>query len=122
MSLFSQEPPTPFKRLADLVPRDVVPVPSDFSAMLKEFAAPPRAVLGALSTMPRIPSPAEAAFQTLVEQIKEFEGELDDQHEAVIWMVSFGQRLVMSVDRILLRGPALIVFCGRTEDGPMQIV
>jgi hypothetical protein len=66
---------------------------------------------------------AESFHDRLIEMIGEFEKELDDQHEAGIRLVSFGQTVIFHLEDIGYYNPSLIRFFGRTEDGnPVELI
>ena len=55
---------------------------------------------------------ADYSYQVILERIKEFEEELDDEHEVAIMLASFGQSITMSVIDIGYSNPSTLVFYG----------
>lgn len=66
--------------------------------------------------MPIIKSPQEYAFNTLVEQLKQFEEETSDEEVVAAMLASFGQSVIIHIHAIRRAGQ---FFCleGVTEDG-----
>jgi hypothetical protein len=60
-------------------------------------------------------NPAKWAYERLMNYIKEFEAELDDDHEIGARLVSFGQNVTFHIEDIGYHGPDMITFDGRTE-------
>lgn len=55
---------------------------------------------------------ADYQYELILEQIKDFEDTLDDEHEVGIQLASFGQSILMNVTSIGYSNPYLIVFYG----------
>lgn len=66
--------------------------------------------------MPRNYSLADYSYEVIMERIKEFEDELDDQHEVAVKLASFGQSITMSVTDIGYSNPSTLVFYGLVGD------
>ena len=64
---------------------------------------------------PRPINPAQWAYERLGEYIKDFEAELDDEHEIGARLVSFGQSVTFHIESIGYYGPDILTFHGRTE-------
>jgi hypothetical protein len=60
-------------------------------------------------------NPAEWMYQRLVTYIKDFEAELDPDHEIGARLVSFGQSVTFHIDDIGFHGPDIITFYGVNE-------
>ena len=58
---------------------------------------------------------ADYQYEVIMEQIKEFEEELDENQELAIKLASFGQTILMSVTDIGYCNPNTIVFYGTIE-------
>lgn len=57
-------------------------------------------------------SMADYAYEVILDRIKEFEEELDDEHEVAVRLASFGQSITMSVTSIGYANPSTLVFYG----------
>ena len=55
---------------------------------------------------------AEYALDFILEQIQEFEDSLDDDHEVLVQLASFGQSIQMQVLEIRAENPNYLVFSG----------
>ena len=55
---------------------------------------------------------ADYSYEVIMDRIKEFESELDDEHETAIQLASFGQNITMSVTDIGYSNPSTLVFHG----------
>ena len=78
-----------------------------------------------LKQLPKIDpiNPAKWAYESLMEYIKDFEAELDDNHEVGAQLVSFGQLVTFHIEAVSYDGPSIITFHGRTEAmGKVQLV
>lgn len=58
---------------------------------------------------------ADYTYEVILERIKEFEDELDDEHEVALKLASFGQTILMSVTEIGYSNPSTLVFYGFVE-------
>lgn len=58
---------------------------------------------------------ADYQYEVLIERIKEFEEDLDDDHEIAVKLASFGQSITLSVTDIGYSNPSIIVFHGYVE-------
>ena len=54
-------------------------------------------------------------YKKLVEQIKEFEGGLDQEHEIAIRLASFGTSILMAVENISYQNPDMLYFYGKVS-------
>lgn len=58
---------------------------------------------------------ADHSYRVIMDRIKEFEDELDDDHEVSIMLTSFGQSITMSVTDIGYSNPSTLVFHGNVS-------
>jgi hypothetical protein len=72
-----------------------------------------------LPVMPEIQIPeirdysmADYQFEVIMERIKDFEDELDDEHEVAIQLASFGKDILLNVTDIGYSNPNTLVFYG----------
>ena len=78
-------------------------------------------ILGSQIKIP-IPSksqinPAAWTYERLVKYIKEFEENLDNEHEIGARLVSFGQNVTFHIENMGYHGPDIITFYGKNEKG-----
>ena len=57
-------------------------------------------------------SNADYQYEIICENIKEFENELDDEHEVALQLTSFGQSILLNVTDIGYSNPSIIHFYG----------
>ena len=55
---------------------------------------------------------ADRQYELIMEAIADYEKGLDDSHEVALYLASFGQSILMSVERIGYANPSLIYFHG----------
>ena len=55
---------------------------------------------------------ADYTYEVIVERIKDFEEELDEDHEVALQLASFGQSITLSVTDIGYSNPSTLVFHG----------
>lgn len=55
---------------------------------------------------------ADYSYEVIMKRIKEFEDELDDEHEVSVKLTSFGQSVTMAVTSIGYSNPSTLVFYG----------
>lgn len=55
---------------------------------------------------------ADYAYEVIMNRIKEFEDELDDEHEIALKLASFGQSITLAVTDIGYSNPTTLVFYG----------
>ena len=60
----------------------------------------------------RNPKHAEYQYELVTEAIREFQNELDDEHEVGLLLASFGQSILLNVTDIGYANPSLIYFYG----------
>ncbi len=66
---------------------------------------------------------ANEFYERLVEYIYDFEQELNDEEEVGARLVSFGESVLIHVERIGYYNPSLISFYGTNEHGkPLQLI
>lgn len=59
---------------------------------------------------------ADYAYEVIMDRIKEFEDDLDSDHEVAVRLASFGQSITMSVTEIGYSNPNTLVFYGYVGD------
>jgi hypothetical protein len=68
-------------------------------------------------------NPVIGVFEALGDYIKEFEAELDQDHEIGARIVQFGSSLQIHVQNVGYTPPSLITFSGKTSEGdPVQLI
>lgn len=72
--------------------------------------------------VPRDYNMADWKFEKLIEQIRTFEDELDDNHEVALKLASFGSAVVMYVMTIGYQNPDMLYFYGFVEGQPAQLI
>lgn len=58
---------------------------------------------------------ADYTYEIIMEQIKEFEDNLDDNHEAMLRLTSFGTSILMAVTEIGYANPSTLLFYGLVD-------
>ena len=58
---------------------------------------------------------ASYSYKVIMERIKEFESELDDEHEVAMQLASFGKSIVLAVTDIGYSNPSTLVFYGYVD-------
>ena len=61
-------------------------------------------------------------YKKIMEQIEEFEKELDDQHEIALQLTSFGTSKLMAVREISYQNPDMLYFVGKVDGQPAQLI
>ena len=59
---------------------------------------------------------ADYTYEVIMDRIKEFEDDLDDEHEVAVQLAAFGQSVVLSVTGITYSNPSTLVFHGYVGD------
>ncbi len=72
--------------------------------------------------MPRDYNMADWKFEKLIEQVKAFEEDLDDDHEVALKLASFGSSVVMYVITIGYQNPDMLYFYGFVDGQPAQLI
>ncbi|MHD0319431.1 DUF6173 family protein [Fusobacterium sp. THCT1E2] len=72
--------------------------------------------------LPRDYNMADWKYEKLVEQIREFEEILDDDHEVALKLASFGSSVVMSVTDIGYQNPDILYFYGFVDGKEAQLI
>lgn len=62
--------------------------------------------------LPRNVSYADYAYEVIVNEIKDFEQSLDDEHEVAVKLASFGQSITLSVTGLGYANPSTLLFYG----------
>lgn len=65
---------------------------------------------------------ADYSYEVILERIKEFEDDLDDEHEIALRLASFGQSITLSVTDIGYSNPSTLVFYGYVGDQPATLI
>jgi hypothetical protein len=66
---------------------------------------------------------AKQFHRRLIEWINDFHKSLDDEYEAGVRLVNFGQTVTFHIDDISYWNPSLISFIGHTENGePVELI
>lgn len=65
---------------------------------------------------------ADYQYEILVRSIKEFESELDDDHEVAVKLSAFGQSIMMQVVEIGYSNPTLIHFYGYVNGSKSELI
>lgn len=65
---------------------------------------------------------ADFQHEILMEYIKEFESELNDDEEVALQLTSFGQSVLLQVTEIGYYNPSIISFYGYVNDRPAQLI
>lgn len=71
---------------------------------------------------PRDYHSADYAYEVILDRIKEFEDQLDDDHEVAVKLASFGQSITMSVVEIGYSNPSTLVFYGFVGEQPAELI
>ena len=70
----------------------------------------------------RKPDLASWKYEKIVEQIKEFEDDLDSEHEIILMLASFGTSITMAVEDIGYQNPDLLYFYGNVNGKSAQLI
>lgn len=73
-------------------------------------------------TPPRNPHLADHQYEVVMEAIKDFESDLDEEHEVSVKLASFGQSVTMAVTEIGYHNPDVLIFYGYVNDSRSQLV
>lgn len=65
---------------------------------------------------------ADYFYEIILERIKEFEDDLDDEHEIALKLASFGQSVTLSVTDIGYSNPSTLVFYGYVGEQPATLI
>lgn len=65
---------------------------------------------------------ADWKYEKIIEQIKEFESFLDDDHEIGLKLASFGSSVIMSVTDIGYQNPDILYFYGFVDGKEAQLI
>ena len=61
-------------------------------------------------------------YKKLVEQIREFEADLDQNHEIAIRLASFGTSILMAVEDVSYQNPDMLYFYGKVNGEEAQLI
>ena len=65
---------------------------------------------------------ADYQYEVIIERIREFEKDLDDDHEIALKLASFGKHITISVTDIGYNNPNIIVFNGYVEGNRATLI
>lgn len=65
---------------------------------------------------------ADYTYKKIMEEIKNFEDELDNEHEVAIMLASFGQSITMFVNDIGYANPSTLFFYGYVKNQPATLI
>jgi len=65
---------------------------------------------------------ADYSYKVILDRIKDFEDNLDNDHEVAIKLASFGQSVTLSVTDIGYSNPSTLVFRGYVGDQPATLI
>lgn len=65
---------------------------------------------------------ADYSYEVIMDLIKEFEDELDDDHEVAIKLASFGHSITIAVTDIGYSNPSTLVFYGFVRNQPATLI
>lgn len=65
---------------------------------------------------------ADYTYEVIVRRIKEFQDELDDDHEVALQLASFGQSITLAVTSIGYSNPSTLVFYGYVDGHPATLI
>ena len=65
---------------------------------------------------------ADRTYEILIRKIRQFEDELDAEHETAIMLSSFGQSVTLAVESIEYANPSTLIFCGYVEGQPATLI
>ena len=65
---------------------------------------------------------ADYQYEKLIDEIKEFESKLDNEHEVAVKLASFGESITINVTNIGYYNPSLIVFDGMVNGNPATLI
>lgn len=65
---------------------------------------------------------ADIAYENIIEQIREFEDELDSNHEIALQLASFGKSITLAVTDIGYSNPSTLVFYGFVDNRPATLI
>lgn len=72
--------------------------------------------------LPRDYDTADWQYEKICEEIKEFQDELDDEHEVALMLTNFGQSIVMNVTSLGYQNPCLIYYYGDVNGNHCQLI
>lgn len=67
-------------------------------------------------------SMADYSYEVIMERIKDFEDQLDNEHEVALMLASFGQSITLGVTGIEYSNPSTLVFHGYVGDQPASLI
>lgn len=79
-------------------------------------------LLKSIDDMTRNYNYADWQYEKIMEQIRNFEQSLDENHELAIQLVSFNASKIMAVHEISYQNPNLLYFYGTIDNTPAQLI
>lgn len=67
-------------------------------------------------------SMADYAYEVIINRVREFEAELDNDHEVAVQLAAFGHSVTMAVTDIGYSNPSTLVFYGFVGDQPATLI
>lgn len=93
---------------------------------INDYVSP---MMESLLTVPEVHLPeirdynlADYSYEVIMDRIKEFEDDLDDDHEVAIRLASFGQSITLAVTDIGYSNPSTLIFYGYVGDQPATLI
>lgn len=65
---------------------------------------------------------ADYQYEIIMESIKDFESELDNEHEIALKLTSFGETITLAVTDIGYHNPSIIIFYGYVNGKPAKLI
>lgn len=65
---------------------------------------------------------ADYTYEIIMEEIKDFEDQLDDDHEVALRLASFGQSITLAVHEIGYANPSTLTFYGYVGNQPATLI
>lgn len=65
---------------------------------------------------------ADTQYEIIMEQISEFEKNLDDEHEVALKLCNFGQSILLNVTDIGYHNPHLMIYYGTVNGKETQLI
>lgn len=65
---------------------------------------------------------ADWKFEKVLEQIRDFEAKLDDEHEVAVFLASFNKEILLTVTSISYENPDIFYFNGTVNGNPSRLI
>lgn len=82
----------------------------------------PEVAFNAVAEIAKDYSMADWQYEVILKEIKDFEKDLDNDHEVALKLASFGQSITMSVTEIGYQNPCLIYYYGYVNGKYCQLI